>query len=641
MKILRNLLLAAAVIVVSLPAWAQIGGNGISGPSPANSGMLPSAANAQLPAAPKGILANTTVSLYPAQAYAGAISGAPCTWDATHDVGDCVNAARAAAVSNGGGIVILPTGVYGLSTKISNNNPTVIIQCQEYPSESGGIGTPTTTTTGCELKPISSMTTMAEAVVSSGALLNVGYRGIRFNGNGLATNGLITASTVSSHFDDLAFTGAFNGGIIFGMTPAAATGAGPQNNTIANLYVNTTGASVGLKLGAFVDGAGVHGNAAYNVITNYLIGTSGIGILCEGCDNNYFGWGRVFDNGDSVDLTIAQFIALSTTANTHTNTTLDTLGSNVGIQVGQTILGTGIPSGTTVSSCTPNCTSPTSVTMSHAATATGSISVSFQNLFPANGNFFLELQASGSINARGTTSFPACVPFLTCAYANYVYADQTNATPLPIIETGADLQGGSNFGLVYGQSDLGDGAHPSRFSANSYSIWPSCRANSLANAPAGNYYICNSTGSKMLTFDNIQGDVFDINFVGSAGAASLQFSHPTGTGSFAFSGNLVAVGTPTFTTGASGTGLAMGLGRASVEGFAAIASSPGQFSNSAVAGDLVLRSNAGTTWVQSGSGNAGIGVKGTDIIAPSLPTSCAGKSTGVLWSNVGILSVCP
>ena len=40
-----------------------------------------------------------------------------CTWDATHDVGPCVNEALAAAAS-GGGTVTLPPGIYGLSTKI-------------------------------------------------------------------------------------------------------------------------------------------------------------------------------------------------------------------------------------------------------------------------------------------------------------------------------------------------------------------------------------------------------------------------------------------------------------------------------------------------------------------------------------------
>ncbi len=44
-----------------------------------------------------------------------------CTWDATHDVGSCINLAISAAVDAEGGTVVLPCGTFGLSTPISNS----------------------------------------------------------------------------------------------------------------------------------------------------------------------------------------------------------------------------------------------------------------------------------------------------------------------------------------------------------------------------------------------------------------------------------------------------------------------------------------------------------------------------------------
>lgn len=56
---------------------------------------------------------------YAATSYKGASSKAACTWDATHDVGDCIQAALNAASAAGGGRVVVPPGTYGQSVAIS------------------------------------------------------------------------------------------------------------------------------------------------------------------------------------------------------------------------------------------------------------------------------------------------------------------------------------------------------------------------------------------------------------------------------------------------------------------------------------------------------------------------------------------
>lgn len=63
------------------------------------------------------------------------------------------------------------------------------------------------------------------------------------------------------------------------------------------------------------------------------------------------------------------------TASTHGNTTLDTFAANTGgllasIQVGALVLGVGIPPGTFVAARTPVTGTPTSITLSQAATTT-------------------------------------------------------------------------------------------------------------------------------------------------------------------------------------------------------------------------------------------------------------------------------
>lgn len=53
-----------------------------------------------------------TQNIYPAKSYGA------CTWDSTHDVGACVNTAISAAMTDGGGTVVLPCGTFGLTNQV-------------------------------------------------------------------------------------------------------------------------------------------------------------------------------------------------------------------------------------------------------------------------------------------------------------------------------------------------------------------------------------------------------------------------------------------------------------------------------------------------------------------------------------------
>jgi hypothetical protein len=427
--------------------------------------MYQDASNAAQPAASDNL--GKAAGGYFAPAYGS------CTWDATHDVGACVNQALTAAAAVGG-TVSLPPGTYGLSTRIVW--PTAAPVRLVCPG--GSSATPATM-----LKWIGAAAgRMAEVRTGTGSVKGAAITGCGFNGNGgLAADGLYLASVYNGHFDDLTFTGGFSGGNVVNLTVDSVTGAGSQNNTFDNLYIdNGTNFGAGypyssnqLRLGAFIDGTGVHGNAAFNRGNNIFIGGSGgTGILCVGCDNNYLS-GRVFNSGTSVDLTVA---------------------------------------------------------------------VSGANMFPASGNVLSPMQYTGAAVARGKTTFPACASYSTCTYNNNIVIDSTNATPQPTVETGADLSWGSNSGYRSNLSLIGKRlVQPGLVAAHDYAIWGGCKQNAALYGTQATTYLCNSENSPYVAFDSVGGDRFQIDSSGSAGAQSLRFQRMAGTGSFVFQGAPVVV----------------------------------------------------------------------------------------------------
>jgi hypothetical protein len=95
-------------------------------------------------------------------------------------------------------------------------------------------------------------------------------------------------------------------------------------------------------------------------------------------------------------------VAASTAGTTNGTTTLTIIGSTTGIAVGQLIVGTGIPVGTFVDSITGS-----AVTMSQAATATGSPSVTFYT--PAS---FIYLESDKAVSVIYNNGSPMALnPF--------------------------------------------------------------------------------------------------------------------------------------------------------------------------------------------------------------------------------------
>ena len=95
-------------------------------------------------------------------------------------------------------------------------------------------------------------------------------------------------------------------------------------------------------------------------------------------------------------------VVLSTAASTNSTTTLTITGSTTGIALGQLVVGTGIPAGTVVDAIAGS-----TVTLSQAATATGTPTVSFYN--PAS---FIYLEADQQVSVIYNNGTPfALNPF--------------------------------------------------------------------------------------------------------------------------------------------------------------------------------------------------------------------------------------
>lgn len=418
-----------------------------------------------LPAIPISPILN----LYPANSYGS------CTWDATHDVGACINLAVAAAAAAGGGTVVCPAGTFGLSTMVRVQTSNIGLYCE-----------------GTTLKWIGAaggrMVSVDAPFGDLGKQRLVGNRiDIWVDGNGLAADGLYLASLYQYQVNFRA-SGVFNGGNVLSLdvVPAVpgSTFLGAIDIQAGNVryLIDVTGTSKSLYLGNYVtDPAGSHGNASFNdFYESDISSNSATAIYCYGCDNNTWHKGRVFNGNISVDLTFAQ---------------------------------------------------------------TGAAR------FPANGNKFLNgFQYTGSFQARGTPTVAACVPVTinpiatACTYANWIERDQTNASPGPTIEAGADLKSGSNEGFLSGLSFYGDAGRPGIVATEAGSTIQACLANAFSFGNLGSSYLCNTNGGGINFFDNLAGSRFALKFNGVGAAADLQFLHPAGTGSYEFADSVKLTG---------------------------------------------------------------------------------------------------
>ena len=422
-----------------------------------------------------------------------------CTWDATHDVGACINLAMAAAAAAGGGTVSLPAGTYGVSTPITTSSDGVAVVCNQNTSSqkaSEPYGASPADTAGCELKWIGSAggkIMSFSAADDSKFLVGARVHDVRFNGNnGLAAGGLYLRTTYGGDFRGLSFVGGFAGGNVIELDVVPGEHVvphGTQYNHFTDTGIFNNGfTSNGLKLGYYQSATGQGANASVNMFDNLHIytgsGTTGKAIWCLGCDNNTFRTAYLsVPGGIAVDLDIY--------------------------------------------------------------TANG-------RWFQANNNVFDKVAwgfPGGTAVARGKTTYPACTGFNfpslgNCTWGNeFRTMDGSNGTPPPVVEPGAYVKYSIDYGVSVNTNALlaGDGQRPSQLIMQHYDGLHECGNDALANgANTGTYYcIENNTA---LTFSNGKAtagqiDRFTIGLNGGTpGAENLLYGHSIGTGKHIFEG---------------------------------------------------------------------------------------------------------
>lgn len=139
-------------------------------------------------------------------------------------------------------------------------------------------------------------------------------------------------------------TAATANGIDLFLSPSTAVSVSAWGSPIA-VYVNTTACG---SLGT-LEGMGGISEAIFGGVTYYLIGGTG--------------------NGYYIPAT-AVSLGTTFTGDTHSNTTIDNIAGATGVHVGQLITGNDIPDGTRIESRSPDTTTPTSITITQAATGT-------------------------------------------------------------------------------------------------------------------------------------------------------------------------------------------------------------------------------------------------------------------------------
>ena len=230
---------------------------------------------------------NSAASVYYARAYNGATSGVACTWDSSHDVGDCINEAIISSQANGGGVIIIPAGTYGLSTTILDDStggggstPAVFIQGAGSP----GVSNECTTT----LKWIGSsggtMFQMGNNTHSYKAL-GGGVKGICFDGNDLAGTGWkLLSSSIGLYENDYVKNTTTD---LFFMD-VNALDAGTTDN---NIFIQVNGAA---NDAASINTNGWHigiGTTTNDTWGNHWLQTNvqyqnGTGFICGNADHN-------------------------------------------------------------------------------------------------------------------------------------------------------------------------------------------------------------------------------------------------------------------------------------------------------------------------------------------------------------------
>lgn len=326
-----------------------------------------------------------------------------CVWDLQHDVGSCINAALTASSILGGGIVYIPQGAYGLSTKILLNNPFVKLKSLVGSGDHHDVGT--SPVIGTQLYWIGAAGgTMMRVAPTSGAtaqhLSNVGVEGIMFRCDGspnTAGIGLQVANVQRSEFKDIAAWECSTAGI--DSSPSATLGEIEGNGT--TLFSNILTQNIAAGDGA--PGIQMNGDTTGNTnftkweqVNSFYHNGPGIRVI-EG-DNNYllniksyrtaggkgqpidfnqsytlglgsnsnFVWGVGFSSADGTAAITSVGTGGTDAVSNGTTTYTSAMGDFSQADVGKGITGGDIAGGTTISAVV----SPTQITLSQAATGT-------------------------------------------------------------------------------------------------------------------------------------------------------------------------------------------------------------------------------------------------------------------------------
>jgi len=209
--------------------------------------------------------------IYPAKGYGS------CTWEASNDVGACINAAVADTTAKGGGTVIVPAGTYGL-TQTVNLADKVRVE---------GAGAANFGQCGTTLKWLGAAAGTMVAAGSDAAqvMAGTGFSGACLDGNGLAGTGIKWRSVNYGIFSRLYIYGVTANGWDIDIS-AAVSAKGNMFNVVEDAYTDLLGAP-SLNANGMLIGPGTTVNTNRNIFRNFTVTyQNGKGIICGNADSN-------------------------------------------------------------------------------------------------------------------------------------------------------------------------------------------------------------------------------------------------------------------------------------------------------------------------------------------------------------------
>lgn len=217
-----------------------------------------------------------------------ATSYGACTWDATHDVSACINAAITKAVASGGGTIIVPCGTYGVSSQILQQTSGVHLQGCGNGTPRSGVDT-SKFLAATRLKWIGAGTSNPVLLVGTAAgggstSYSVDVIGITVDCDNICDTAIRISGAVFSRFN-IGGAEAIKANIEF-TTPTDLAGGGNQHNDIW-AYSRSTSAS-NSPTGILIDAGCLSCfNTSYNIFHELFAWyRKGDGIVFGGSDNN-------------------------------------------------------------------------------------------------------------------------------------------------------------------------------------------------------------------------------------------------------------------------------------------------------------------------------------------------------------------